>query len=469
MTTNVVSPQVSKRYLSRHTYSRSSLKALLTTYYPLICICVGYLLVAFSTGPYHNGDTSWEYDAVAGVRQYGMPYANGMYLMDQPPVGFYIQAAFFDLVGASFGNGAALVTLFGLGCVALVYFIGKILYNPTMGFFASLLFAFSPWHLVLSRSFLIDVPCLFFSLLSLAVATVAVRRGSFWLFAASGVIFAVAFNTKLYAVFVIIPLIAAFLYWRRGGIGRMAGWLAAFSLPVLAFSFIWYNLIAKTGLTSIFLHSDFFTQSVDLVPSYFFVPNFLVSYGLGWLFIDAALLSVFFSLAWRGVLRRYLVFDAVCLALIASVIGVNTFLGTTLDLHAPYMNAIKYDYQALPFFALLVAGLVSKGMVLYNLSASKAKSLLFKAAAIIGLVLAAAAVLYNMQRTNLFSTVEYLIFRVEPTVDAGYSLFNFHPTAAGSALMAMQYLGYAVALSGLLWISRHRIGALAMRLTGNKP
>jgi 4-amino-4-deoxy-L-arabinose transferase-like glycosyltransferase len=431
---------------------------------------VGYLLVAFSTGPFHNGDTTWEYDAVAGVRQYGLPYANGMYLMDQPPMGFYIQAAFFNVVGASYANGAALVTLFGLGCVALVYFIGKSLYNSTMGFFASLLFAFSPWHILLSRSFLIDVPCLFFSLLSLAVAIVAMRRGSFGLFFASGVLFAVAFNTKLYAVFMLIPLIAVFLYYRPKSITRTLGWLVAFGLPVLVFSTIWYELVVKIGLTSIFLHSDFITQSTATVgPSYFFVPNFLVSYGLGWLFIDAVVVSVLFSLAQRQLLRRFLAFDAVCLALIACVIGVNTFLGVTLDLHAPYMNAIKYDYQALPFFALLVAGLVSKSLIFYNTATTKTKSIAFKIAAALGLIMAVITLLYNMQRTNLFSTLSYLIFRVEPTVDLGYSLFNFHPTTHDSIMMAMQYVGYAVALSGLLWISRHKLAALAHRLgTGNR-
>ena len=134
------------------------------------------MLVALSLGPYHNGDTAWEYDAVLGVMKYGLPYANGLYLMDQPPLGFYIQAAFFKGFGLSINNGTFLVTLFGLGCVALVYAIGKTMYNKTTGFFAASLFAFSPWHLLLSRTFLIDVPCLFFSLLSLFVGIIAVQK-----------------------------------------------------------------------------------------------------------------------------------------------------------------------------------------------------------------------------------------------------------------------------------------------------
>ncbi len=100
----------------------------------LLCIFVGFVLVAFSIGPYQNGDTAWELDAVSGIVRYGLPYTNGFYLMDQPPLGFYIQAFFSKIFGLSINNGTFLVTLFGLGCVALVYAIGKVVYNKTTGF-----------------------------------------------------------------------------------------------------------------------------------------------------------------------------------------------------------------------------------------------------------------------------------------------------------------------------------------------
>jgi 4-amino-4-deoxy-L-arabinose transferase-like glycosyltransferase len=85
---------------------------------------VGFLLVSLSFGPYHHGDTAWEFDAVLGILKTGLPLANGV-LMDQPPLGFYIQALFFNSFGVSINNGTFLVTLFGLGCVALVYGVGQ--------------------------------------------------------------------------------------------------------------------------------------------------------------------------------------------------------------------------------------------------------------------------------------------------------------------------------------------------------
>ena len=76
------------------TVKTSNLRKIIGEYYPLLAILIAYLLVALSAGPYENGDTAWELDSVSGVLKYGLPYSNGSYLIDQPPLGFYIQAAF---------------------------------------------------------------------------------------------------------------------------------------------------------------------------------------------------------------------------------------------------------------------------------------------------------------------------------------------------------------------------------------
>jgi hypothetical protein len=42
----------------------------------------------------------------------------------------------------------------------------------------------------------------------------------------------------------------------------------------------------------------------------------------------------------------------------------------------------------------------------------------------------------------------------------GYSLFNDTPIGVNSLSMGAQYLGYAFLLSGLVWISRKKIGSI---------
>ncbi len=443
--------------------AKPKLRRALSEHYPLLSVMVAYMLVAVSLGPYSNADTAWELDAVSGVLKYGMPYAGGAYLMDQPPVGFYIQAGLFSVSGISASNGTFLVTLFGLGCIPLVYYIGASLYGRTTGFFASLLFALSPWHLILSRSFLIDTQCLFFSLLCLTLALIALRRNSFGLFAASGIVFAAAFNTKLYAVFILLPLLALFFRYHPQNPKRALTWLGAFAAPVLVSSYLWYDAVAHIGMKSIVLHMDFMVQSAgNVVASPLFVTNFLANYGLGWFFIDAALFSLALSVVGRRLLRRFLSFDVVCVAVIVLVMGVNIALGVGLNLKAPYLNAIKYEYQALPFFSFISAALVTKSLML--LAVGKERSRRLKAASIAaaaaGLVLVSASILYNMRFVNLFSRATFLIFRVEPSVDYGYSLFNAAPIGANSALMAVQYIGFAVALSGVAWFGRGKLKKL---------
>lgn len=441
----------------------ANLKKFLSENYPLLSILVGFMLVAISVGPYYNGDTAWEFDAVSGVTKYGLPYANGFYLINQPPLGFYIQAVFFRAFGSSISNGTFLVTLFGLGCVALVYGIGKAVYNKTTGFFAAVLFAFSPWHLILSRTFLIDVQCLFFSLLSLFVGIIAIRRSSFKIFLASGIIFAAAFSTKLYAVFTLVPLLSFFFYYNPKKIKRIVGWLAAFVLPVLLASYLWYQTITGIGLSAIFFHNDLTVQGASTIaPSYFFVGNFLISYGLGWFLIDAAILSLIVGLVQRRSLRKFLVFDAICLVAIVFVVGVNTFLGAGLDLKSPYLNAAKYSYQSLPFFCLLAASLVSKSLLIFktNKARDKLSRFAFFVLASAGVILVVVSIIYSMSYVHLFSTWNYLLFRVAPNINNGYSLFNDIPIGANSPLMGVQYLGFAVAFSGFVWISRNQLRSL---------
>jgi uncharacterized membrane protein len=437
---------------------------------PLLTVLAAYLLVAVSLGPYSNGDTAWEFDATQGVLHYGLPYAHGFYLMDQPPLGFYIQAAFATVFGLNINYGTFLVTLFGLGCVALLYAIGTALYNKTTGYFAALLFALSPWHLILSRSFLIDTPCLFFSLLTLFAGILAVNRNSLKLCLVTGVVFAAAFLTKLYAVYMLIPLGALFVLKGPKNLRQTLSWVLAFVAPALAASVLWYDTVTGIGLMSIFRHADFnFYNTANVTPTYFFVNDFLVNI-LGWFFIDATILSLVFCLVQRRLFKRYLFFDLTCLVTILVVLSVNIYLGATLDLKSPYLNTIKYAYQSLPFFSLLVASLITKSLSLHDAGKTRLKlgKAASKLAAYAGVGLVAASLLYSMWYEHLFSTWNYMIFRVQPNFNFGYSLFNWVPITVGNPLMAAQYVGFAVALSGVVWVSRHKLGSLLNRAFKNK-
>jgi len=172
-------------------FDKRSFVVLLNENYPLFSILMGVVLVSVSIGPFQNIDTQLEFDAASGVIRWGMPfmkYAGDM--INQPPLGFYTEALFLKIFGLSYNTGVALITLIGLGCTFLVYKIGKVLYGKPTALLAAALFALTPWQFALSRSFLIDVECLFFSLLFLLVGIYAIRKDSFRLFMVSGTLFA---------------------------------------------------------------------------------------------------------------------------------------------------------------------------------------------------------------------------------------------------------------------------------------
>jgi 4-amino-4-deoxy-L-arabinose transferase-like glycosyltransferase len=442
-------------------FKKDGIRKLLNENYPILSILIGIILVSLSIGPYQNGDTIWEYEAASGVLKWGMPYVISWgNIMNQPPLGFYVEALVFKIFGLSTNTGVTLVTVFGLGSIVLVYKIGRELYGKAIGLFAAALFALTPWELILSRSFLIDAQCLFLSLLCFFVGVLAIRKGSVKLYLLSGVFFAAAFLTKLFAVFILVPLLLFYLYYRPKNPRRIFSQLTAFSLPAILSAFLWYQVILGQGLLYIFRNSDFSVLNpAGTVPSYFFVGTFLDNFGLGFFFILAVAFSLLICFSFRKTFSKILVFDLICLASIVTVLGVDFFLGAGLNLNGPYVAAIKYEYQSLPFFSLLAASLAGKSLTLFKSAKLKMKlnKVLFFSTALTGGILLVAAVLFNMYFAHAFSTLNFLLLRMESNVNVGYSFFNSSPVGKDSSLMFLQYLGFAFVLFGLLWAWRRQV------------
>ncbi len=295
-------------------------------------------------------------------------------MINQPPLGFYIEGLFFKGVGSSVSNGTFLVTMLGLGSTFIIYKVGKALYGKSTGLFAAALFALSPWEFVLSRSFLIDAQCLFLSLFCMYTGIVAIRRGSVKLSLAAGVLFAAALLTKYFAAFMLIPLLLFYFYSKPKNTKIFFSQIASFVLPALLFSLFWYQAILGKNIFYMFQHSDFSGLNFSGVNlSYSFVGVFLWNYGLGAVFVITSVFSLLLLFIFKKELLRQFRFDLICLATISIVLIVNMVLGVALNLQAPYYNAIKYDYQALPFFCLIAGSLAGKCISLWDMAKLKTK------------------------------------------------------------------------------------------------
>jgi 4-amino-4-deoxy-L-arabinose transferase-like glycosyltransferase len=337
-------------------------------------------------------------------------------------------------------------TLFGAGCIFLLYEIGRVLYEKRTGLFAAAIFASTPWHIVLSRSFLIDAQCLFFSLLYLLVGISATKRNSAKLILLSGIFFGVAFLTKAFAVLMLVPLAIYYFYAGPKNLWRTFMGVM-FLVPALIFTYLWYEIISARGFYAAFTHDDFNFPILGAAPSPFFLFNYLLS-ALGVFILAASAVTLLISFVRSKNLGKIFASDMICLATVATVLGVNMFLVLGRNLNCPYNNPIKYDYQFLPLFCLLVASLLNK---FYSLDLSdlrgKQGKLVFLVT-LFGLVLLGASMIQSVHVLNGYATLTGIRFTVEG--ESGYSFEHVTLNVAANISWAVQWLGLAIVALSLL-------------------
>jgi 4-amino-4-deoxy-L-arabinose transferase-like glycosyltransferase len=429
-------------------------KAILTNFleehYALLGILIGAVLVSISLGPYSNFDSETEFAAASSVVNLGAPYSTPGNLINQPPIGFYIDAVFLKIFGLSYATGVGITMLFGVGCILLVYKLGKIFYGVKTGLLAAGILALTPWHIILSRSFLIDTQCLFFSLLYLIVGIWAIRKASLKLFLISGTLFGIALMEKLFAVFMLIPLLLIYLSSIPKKLERSLKEMFLFITPSILFYYLWYGVISQLGVFSIFSHDDFSRFSpADIAPSPFFIVSYFAG-NPGVLFFLAAGISVVVTVWKRKHFTKIFFSDMVCLVTISGVASVNLYLVLVQSLWVPYVDPVKYEYQLLPAFCLLVASLAPKAYsVAYSTYSEIKRRKLILAVAIVGLALLAGSILLNIGRLQALTRTDYLLFRVEG--DISYSFVRLTPTIAHEYLAALQGLGILIVAISLLW------------------
>jgi 4-amino-4-deoxy-L-arabinose transferase-like glycosyltransferase len=436
------------------------LKIELHEYYPLFGVLFASFLVSVSLGRYQNWDALTEYGAASGVIQWGFPYTSPGILINQPPLGYYIDALFFKTFGLSYETGVWVATLFGLGSVFLMYEIGKILYEKRTGLVAAALFGLAPWQIVMSRTFLIDSQSLFFSLLYLLVGIWAIQKSSLRNFLSSGTLFGFALLTKAFAVFMLVPLLLVYINRRSRNRKHVMQEAALFFSPALFLNLLWYEVITEEGAFAIFRHNDFNTFFTGQVaPSGFFLANYFAE-NLGIFFIAACVLSLFLSLSQRRLLSKFLVSDLICFATIICILGFDAFLVLGKNLVVPYVSVIKYTYPALPAFCWLASSSLDKLCSLphWKNFTHKQRILVFSIA-IAGLFLALAAIGVNMIHLNWLTKWNYLVFVVEG--EYGYSFNRLPPAWSNTQIASIQGVAFVLASLSLALFNQDKLKSIA--------
>ncbi|MCL2475957.1 glycosyltransferase family 39 protein [Candidatus Bathycorpusculum sp.] len=361
------------------------LKAVLTTHYPIIGILLGSLLITAYLATYTNWDAQIEYEATSSILTQGFPYISTGFMINQPPLGFYVSALFFGVGGLSYLNGVLLTTAFGLGSVFLLYVLGNLMYGRKTGLAAAALFGMMPWHVYMSRVFLIDNQYLFWGLLFLILGILAVRRNSQKLVLGTGVVFAVALLTKLYAVFMLIPMLLVIYLHRKETCFKLDfKKVILFVLPSLVLHVVWFGIFANQHFMGVYFNTDFTHPEWVADPVLAFLPIIFVN-SAGWFVFLGGFFSLALGVIYRKRLRAFLKMDVVCLGTIGVIVGLNLFLVLGLHLMIPYVSAFKYNYSVVPFFCLLAASLIDKSGVLIESINQKKDRLIAMGLGVVGL------------------------------------------------------------------------------------
>jgi hypothetical protein len=270
----------------------------------------------------------------------------------------------------------------------------------------------------------------------------------------SGIFFGIAFLTKFFAVFTLIPLALVFVYYMPKSLKRVLGSIVLFVTPALVMYYVWYEVISKLGFLSAFTHTDFLSTNQGVTPSPFFLMRFFID-NPGLLMLLAVGVSAALALwRWRA-FSETAFFDVVCLATIIGTASVNMYLVLGQSLWVPYVDPVKYDYQLLPAFCLLAASLLEKASLLsprLRREGGRKRLPFFVAAA--GIVLLIGAVIVNVIVLGTLPAKDYLLFRVEG--DVGFSFVRLAPTVGQVYLAPLQSLGFMLIVFSLFWANKDR-------------
>jgi 4-amino-4-deoxy-L-arabinose transferase-like glycosyltransferase len=419
-----------------------SFKALLFAHYQLIGVLIASFIVLASMGTYTNWDAQTEFEAASSVVTRGFPYVTTGLMIDQPPFAFYMTAPVMQLFGLSYANGVGFVSVLGLGCVALVYVLGTITYGKKTGLVAAALFGLVPWQVFMAKTYLIDVQYMFLGLLFLLVGIYAVKRNSEKLLAVSGVLFALAFLTKLFAIFLLVPLLVIVLIkGRESGFKLSLRKILVFLVPSFIFQAVWFGGFANQHFFGVYVASDFTHPDLIANPSLEFLPRIFVE-SAGWFLIAAAVFSLLLVISYRRLFAKTFWVDTVFAITILAVSGVDLSLVFGKHLLVPYISAFKYNYATLPFLCLLASSLMNKGGLLLG-STGKRQLKLFLAR--FGLVLLSASLVESVLFLNHTQPFPLIDFKV----DYVGNYFPFYVlTPVGTYFQESHYIALAlIALS----------------------
>jgi len=221
----------------------------------LICIVLTavFAVIFFSRlgwSTLQSFDEAWYAVIARNVLLHSNPlqlWFNGAPFTDHPPLGFWLMATAYRIFGISEFSTRAISALTGIGSLLLLYGIGKQLVHRNVGLMASLMLGSSLWFVYRARSGNLDVPLLFFYLLTVFLGLLYQknRKLAIWVGFAFGCLLLMKTLVGVSAGIVLLFLLITSKYSKKTKIrdGMLAG-LATLSVVAPWYG---YNAIFTSG------------------------------------------------------------------------------------------------------------------------------------------------------------------------------------------------------------------------------
>lgn len=265
-----------------------------------------------------------------------------LYLIYYPPLYDIITSGFFTIFGVNSISARITTIFFSILTLVVLYFMAKEFYKKEeIALFSSLILAFAPYYFIFSFLAMVDIPLIFFILLSILLFYRGVERDKKY-FKWFGVVFGLGYLMR-YLIVVILPSLLLYLLYRKKLKENLKNLVIA--------STIFLGIIAPYLIVQIFFKGfeviSYWivgTQGSVIGCSFFECPLSHLFFYPSLLYVQIFPLAFLFPLGYFLVKREYTKENFLLISLIFSYFLIFTFL--PLKTH-------KYLIPTLPFFSLL--------------------------------------------------------------------------------------------------------------------
>jgi 4-amino-4-deoxy-L-arabinose transferase-like glycosyltransferase len=138
----------------------------------------------------------------------------------------------YGVAGVSDVVARLVPAIFGIMTIIVVYFTGRMLYNSRVAFIAASVLALLPYHIIMTRQVMVDVPFSFFFVLTLFfMAKYVATNNRLWVYGV-GASAGLSFLSKEVGILTLIVSLLYMLLTRKLGIKNLVLVISSFLLAV---------------------------------------------------------------------------------------------------------------------------------------------------------------------------------------------------------------------------------------------